>query len=195
MTDTEYKLGEHRALTPFHLYFTDLSGRVSLANVAFSYRRPTNKPHSFRSCALRIRYRGTHATQKWDISFAAHRSAESRRLKRWQTLSLYAALIYATVYEMNVLNPWWWRPRGQLINRVHARVYIEHKTETMSIVYVQQLLITVTINTQVYGDVGFDIIRTSTSGFSLVLKVLLMDESSVCVHRAECLSVCACVSI
>jgi hypothetical protein len=108
MTDTEYKLGEHRALTPFHLYFTDLSGRVSLANVAFSYRRPTNKPHSFRSCALRIRYRGTHATQKWDISFAAHRSAESRRLKRWQTLSLYAALIYATVYEMNVLNPWWW---------------------------------------------------------------------------------------
>lgn len=144
---------------------------------------------------MRIRYRGTHATQKWDISFAAHRSAESRRLKRWQTLSLYAALIYATVYEMNVLNPWWWRPRGQLINRVHARVYIEHKTETMSIVYVQQLLITVTINTQVYGDVGFDIIRTSTSGFSLVLKVLLMDESSVCVHRAECLSVCVCVSI
>lgn len=74
---------------------------------------------------MRIRYRGTHATQKWDISFMRTDQPSLVVFKRWQTLSLYAALIYATEYEMNVLNPWWWRPRGQLINRVHARVYIE----------------------------------------------------------------------
>ena len=81
---------------------------------------------------MRIRYRGAHATQKWDISSMGTYQPSLVVFKRWQT----GSALYAAVHEMNVFNPWWWRPRGQLINRVHPRVYIaEHKTETMSIVY------------------------------------------------------------